>query len=142
MISIALCGVLAACAPRVQVHGDEIESDRLSRVIPYTHRKEDVASILGSPSTTPAFDDNAWYYVSSRMETVAFLPGSETQRQVVVIRFDPQGVVTAVEAFGLERGRKVELVDRETPTYGTDMSALEQFMSNVGRFERDEAPRR
>ena len=57
---------------------------------------------------------------------------------MVTVRFDEQGVVKEVDMFGLERGREVELVERETPSFGESMNLMDQFMGNLGRFNQDQ----
>lgn len=133
---------LPACASRTQTHGDPIVAERLASIVPRTHTKADVQAALGSPSSTSPFVDNAWYYISARMEGFAFYPNEEVERQVVVIRFDPQNVVSAVELIELEQGRKIAIVDRETPSFGEDPSILQQFLGNIGRFEKSGPPQR
>jgi outer membrane protein assembly factor BamE (lipoprotein component of BamABCDE complex) len=144
MIVFAAAALTGCAAAREKNRGDQVEADRLERIVPGMHGKGDVAAILGSPSTVAPFDGNAWYYISSRTETIAFLPTEVTERQVVIVRFDGQGTVSDVETFGMERGEEVAFSDRVTPTFGTDLNAVEQLVSNLGRFNRDdeEAPRR
>lgn len=133
---------LPGCASRTQTHGDPVEPEQLARIVPRTHTKADVQALLGSPSSAAPFVDDAWYYISARMEGLAFLPDEEVERQVVVIRFDPQNVVSAVDVLELAQGREVALVKRETPTFGEDTSVLQQFLGNIGRFEKEQPQRR
>jgi outer membrane protein assembly factor BamE (lipoprotein component of BamABCDE complex) len=51
---------------------------------------------------------------------------------VVAIEFDEQGVVTGIGQFGLEDGQIVDLVTRTTPTYGSQLTILEQLFGNIG----------
>lgn len=133
---------LPACVSRTQAHGDPVVAERLSRIVPRTHTKADVQAALGSPSSRAPFVDDAWYYISARMEGFAFFPNEEVERQVVVIRFDPQDVVSAVELIELAQGREVAIVERETPSFGEDPSILQQFLGNIGRFEKSGPPKR
>jgi len=52
------------------------------------------------------------------------------------VRFDDKGVVSSIEALGLEDGRNVELVERATPTAGNEMTILEQVLGNMGKFNK------
>jgi outer membrane protein assembly factor BamE (lipoprotein component of BamABCDE complex) len=140
-VVLALAIVLAACS-RVEQQGSTVEADRIARIVPKVHTAADVAAILGSPSSVAPLGDTTWYYVSGRAETIAFLPKEHLDRQVVVIRFDERNVVQAVETFGLEKGREVALVGRETPTFGQDLSIVQEFLRNVGRFEGQEQQER
>jgi len=126
-----------ACAPQIATHGNLPDPERLAEVVPGQITKGEVAEILGSPSSIAAFDEETWYYISERKETTAFLAPDVTDRKVVIIRFDDKGVVSAVDFLGLEDGRKVELVERATPTAGNEMTILEQLLGNMGRFNKD-----
>jgi outer membrane protein assembly factor BamE (lipoprotein component of BamABCDE complex) len=125
----------AACSPRIDNHGNKLDAERLAEVIPGTHTRDDVARLFGSPSSVSLFDGEIWYYVGDRTETFAFFEPDVTERQVVVVRFTGQGVVDDMEVFGLDRSRSVDVVERETPTAGNELTVLQQLLGNVGRFE-------
>ena len=127
-----------ACTPRAGTHGDPLVRDRVNSIVPGVHTRNDVAAILGSPSTNSPFDGEKWYYISSRTETFAFLPREEFDRQVVVIAFDEGGRVRSVEQFGQDRGQDAAIVRRETPTAGNDLNLMQEFLGNIGRFNKNE----
>ena len=52
----------------------------------------------------------------------------------MAIEFDEQGTVSRIDRHDLNGAREIDLVDRETPTSGNEMSVLEQFLGNIGRF--------
>ena len=49
--------------------------------------------------------------------------------------FDKKGVAEKVKIFGLEDARKIEMVERVTPTAGKEFTILRQLFGNIGRFE-------
>lgn len=124
----------AGCAGRIDSHGDRLEADRLAQIRPGVQTREDVAQILGSPSSTSVFGEESWYYISDLVETRSIFDREITDRQVVTVRFNGDGVVSQVDAFGLERGKEVEVVERETPSFGESVTILNQLMGNLGRF--------
>lgn len=124
----------AGCAGRIDTHGDRLEADRLAQIRPGVQTREDVAQILGSPSSTSVFGEESWYYISDLVETRSIFDREITDRQVVTVRFNGDGVVSQVDAFGLERGKEVEVVQRETPSFGESVTILNQLMGNLGRF--------
>ena len=128
--------VAAACAPRIATHGNLPDPEKLAEIVPGQVGKGEVAEILGSPSSIAAFNEETWYYISERKETTAFLAPDVTDRKVVIVRFDDKGVVSSIEALGLEDGRNVELVERATPTAGNEMTILEQVLGNMGKFNK------
>ena len=135
----AVCaGVLAfsvlGCAPRVDTRGNLPDPDVLADIKPGQQSRDEVAEILGSPSSIAAFDQETWYYISKRTETFAFFEPEVQDRRVVVVRFDAKGIVADLKYLGLEDGRAVNLIDRETPTAGNEVTFLQQIFGNVGRF--------
>jgi outer membrane protein assembly factor BamE (lipoprotein component of BamABCDE complex) len=132
----------AACTAQLDTHGDHIEADRLAQIRPGVQTKDDVAQLLGSPSSTSVFDDERWYYISDIVETRSIFDRQVKERHVVTIRFNGEGIVSEVDDFGLERGREVELVERETPSFGESVNFLSQLMGNLGRFNREAQPPR
>lgn len=132
---VALCALITACSPRVTVHGNSPDPERIAEILPGTHSRQDVELILGSPSSISMFDNETWYYIGDRHETVAFLEPEVVERKVVAVRFDNGGYVAGVAEFGKERSKSVELVERTTPTRGNEMTVFEQLIGNIGRFE-------
>lgn len=126
---------LGSCSPQIASHGNTIEPEMVSQIVPGATTQQEVELILGSPSSVAVLDDETWYYIGSRTESLAFLEPEVLERQVVVVQFDDLGVVQSLEAFGSERSRDVEVVERETPTRGNDLTFLQQFLGNIGRFE-------
>jgi outer membrane protein assembly factor BamE (lipoprotein component of BamABCDE complex) len=138
---IVMALALASCATQVSNHGDHLDADRLSKIRPGVSSRDQVAQLLGSPSSTSMFDGERWYYISDVEEKLAVFDREITDRQVVTITFNTQGVVREVDSFGLERGREVEVVERTTPSFGESVSFLDQMLGNLGRFNREQ-PRR
>lgn len=132
----ALALTVAACAPRVATRGNQPDPELLAEIEPGEISRLEVEEILGSPSTTATFGQEAWYYISERTETTAFFAPEVAERHVVVIRFDDKGMVAAIDNLTLEDGRVIRPTDRETPTAGNELTFLEQMFGNLGRFNK------
>jgi outer membrane protein assembly factor BamE (lipoprotein component of BamABCDE complex) len=138
-MGVAAVGLfLGACSPRVSTHGNLPDPDKIAELAPGKQNRQQVQQLLGSPSSVTAFGGETWVYVSHRTETIAFLKTETNDRKVLVVRFDKKGVVEAVETLGLEHARKLDPVDRVTPTTGNEMTVLEQMLGNFGRFAKKE----
>mgnify|MGYP002813991524 CR=1 FL=1 len=135
LVTLALaCTALGACATRVDTRGNLPDPDDVLAIQPGVQDKQQVAEILGTPSTVGTFDDKIWYYISKRTETVAFFEPKVIDQQVVVITFNDLDVVEDVGLYGLEDALAVKPVERETPTYGQELTIIQQLLGNVGRF--------
>jgi outer membrane protein assembly factor BamE (lipoprotein component of BamABCDE complex) len=133
--AIALLSV-SACSSVVDTRGNMPAPDQISAIKPGVDDRERVRRVLGSPTSTSAFDQSAWYYIARKTATTAFLTPSVIDSQVVVVRFNPQGVVEAVETRGQEAAADIEVSDRETPTAGHGDGVIQQLFGNIGRFSK------
>lgn len=127
---------LASCSSRIYSQGNLPDEDRLSDIEIGVHNREHVSNILGSPSSIAVFDKETWYYISKRTESFAFFEPELKERQVVILRFDSNGVVSDVSTLDMKDGRLIQPVERETPTAGNELGVIDQIIANFGRFRK------
>jgi outer membrane protein assembly factor BamE (lipoprotein component of BamABCDE complex) len=125
---------LAGCAKSISTHGYRLDTAALALIEPGQSSQGDVIQLLGSPSSLATFDDRTWYYVSQRTERHSFYHSTVVAQDVVAIMFDDQGTVNRIDRHDLNGAMDIDLVDRQTPTSGNELSVLEQFIGNIGRF--------
>jgi outer membrane protein assembly factor BamE (lipoprotein component of BamABCDE complex) len=131
---VTLSGI-ASCAPSVDQRGNLPNPDKLSEIHAGTTTKDEVAKILGTPSSVSVFNnDKSWYYISRRTSQTAFFDPSVLDQQVYIVKFDDQGIVKAIDHKVLEDGKEITPVARATPAPGRELSFLEQLIGNLGRF--------
>jgi outer membrane protein assembly factor BamE (lipoprotein component of BamABCDE complex) len=130
---------LAACSIPVTDRGDLPKSNALVQIKPGVTDKQTVLRLIGSPSTVASFDDNVWYYISSQTKQIAFLKPEVLAQKVVIIHFDPKGVVTAVDQRGLKDAKAVTPNPNATPAQGRHFTFLEQLIGNFGKFNNSPA---
>ncbi len=127
----------AACTPVIEQRGNLPDGDKLASVKPGLSR-EMVAGMLGSPSSKATFGaetgEETWYYIATRIETLAFYEPRVLEQQVIAVAFGKDGTVKSVRRYGLDDAREIELVDRTTPTGGRELTLLQQLVGNLGRF--------
>lgn len=131
-----LLSAATACSPTIDQRGNAPPQERLELIKPGTLTKSDVMALIGSPSSTSNFSDDTWYYISNTVETYAFYAPKELERQIIQIDFDKAGKVKQVRKLGLEDGNSIDLVTRETPAPGQDLTVWDQLMGNMGKFNR------
>ncbi len=133
-----LAGILAfglgACAQDIQVRGNIPDVDVVSKINPGIHSRIDIQSLLGSPSTISTFQDSKWYYIGQKSTQFAFFEQKVLERTVLVVSFDAAGLVETTQTYALEDGQPIDLVERVTPTEGRELSFLQQFLGNLGRY--------
>jgi len=124
---------LGGCSKIERSRGYVPDASDLAEITIGQDTKQTVQESLGSPSTVGTFDDDAWYYIRSRHERMAFFAEEVVSREVVAIYFDDQNRVEDIAHYGLEDGQIVSYSTRKTPTRGREMTILEQLLGNVGR---------
>lgn len=135
---VLIAATATACAPKLATRGSLPDQSLLALVTPGVHGPEDVRSILGSPSVVSTFDKNTWYYIGRRTSQYAFFKRKITEQQVIIVRFDQEGQVQQLARLDQTHGRKIDLVDRETPSAGRKLGILEQLFGNIGRFANED----
>lgn len=134
LLALPGCSVFSIFeAPTVQ-RGNRVSEEQLKEITPGVQTRQDVQTLLGSPTQTSTFGDPTWYYISSKTRQ---RPGRElmvTDQQTVVVAFDPAGVVREVKVLGDEDAQRVPMVSRVTPTPGNDRTLLQALFGNVGRI--------
>ena len=135
LIALAAGAALAACTPVRSYHGylPETQEIEVTAAVGQDDRQS-VYATLGEPSTIGLFDQNTWYYISSRERRYGFFKDKTTWRRVVAISFGPDGRVAQVDEYNLDDGKQIALVGRTTPTRGKELSVLEQIFGNVGQL--------
>lgn len=134
VLAALLGGAVAACQPVVRTHGYAPDDALLSEIAVGQDTRDTVASKIGRPITESAFDDEGWYYVGSTVEWNTYHDPKVVDRRIVAVRFDDSDVVADVSTYGVEDGRIIDLATQTTPTYGRELTILQQVLGNVGRI--------
>lgn len=136
LAALPLFILTAACAPMVDTHGDATDADVLDTLKTGTATRADIVKALGSPSSRTVFDAEDWIYIHSRQERSAFFKPRETERDVVVLKFDRDGVLREKEVKTLKDGRAITPAPQSEQNENS-MTILDQLISNAGRMGTD-----
>lgn len=135
-ITFAALSLLAcACTPTQATRGNIVEDYRLEEITPGVSTRQNVLQSLGSPTTQAPFDDTVWYYIGQKTEKTGIFDPKVTEQKVVVVTFDPNGVVQTAEKVDANR-IDIPRVREKTPTGGNDVTAIQQILGNIGKFNK------
>lgn len=138
LIAVAAAAALAGCEETYTNHGFAPQVADLETVSAGGDTRGSVLRKLGQPSAISSFDNNFWIYEASRVEKYAFYAPKVIERTVVAVNFDDQGLVSNVARYGVEDGQIVNLTTRRTPTYGRELTVIQQIFGNLGRFNAEQ----
>lgn len=133
-VGVAVVIAVAGCEPVRQTHGYFPADTYVQRIKVGEDGRADIIGKIGRPSTTAAFEDDEWYYISRSTETRAFFAPTPVDQKVMVLSFDADGTVKSVDRYGLEDGQVIDLVTRTTPTRGKRLTFIQQLIGNIGKF--------
>lgn len=135
LMPVLLCVLvgISACSEQVTKHGHLFRESDIAQVQPGMSQ-EQVKLILGTPTTTTTIGNGAaYYYISSTEKRVAFMSGSEVDRQVLAVYFTPTQSVDRVANYGLKDGKVFDFVSRTTPAPGGKEDGIfQQLFRNLG----------
>lgn len=130
---VALSVTTAACAAQTAQHG-AIFTEAEIQQIQEGMTQDQVKLTLGSPNATSTVGDGVYYYISTKTRTpVGFMKPQVVDRRVLAVYFDESRRVTRVANYGLEDGKVIDFITRETPTYGSEDGILRELFRNIGQ---------
>ncbi|NBX65815.1 MAG: outer membrane protein assembly factor BamE [Proteobacteria bacterium] len=135
LLLLATTLALTACAPTRNTNGMYLDEVDITKLQAGTSTRADVLQTLGTPSTTAVFDENTWYYVGQKTEKNAFFDAKVTDKKVYEVKFNEEGVLASIQQVE-GSAINVPIVRRKTPTSGHDLTAAQQLLGNLGRFNK------
>lgn len=128
---------LTACSAPVETRGNPPDPVILGEVTPGKTSRDQVEALLGTPSSVAPFDKSTWYYIGQKTERFAFFNPEILDQQVVAVTFDDKGTVNEIRRFSLKDGKEIEVVERETPTRGKELTFARALLGTLGILSRD-----
>ena len=124
---------LASCESRISSHGHAVDALELNQIVPGETSLAYLQAVLGQPSFEGAFASGKIYYIS---EVMVEPPGGRKRastRKLIVISFNAEGIVTAIEVRDETSGKTIAYLDEKSPTPGDTFGVTEQLFSALGR---------
>ncbi|WP_270939408.1 outer membrane protein assembly factor BamE, partial [Falsiroseomonas oryzae] len=113
--------------------GHAVVNEDLEQLTIGVSSRNDVQSLLGSPTASGTFDDSDWFYISSITRQRPGRALAVEDQQIVQIRFGGDGTVQEIRRLGPNDGRDIQVVSRVTPSPGNERTLMQQLFGNIGR---------
>lgn len=127
-----------ACIKTVRVSGHLFQEQEM-QALQEAKTKNDILQILGTPTSVSDFGEETWYYITTKKETIAFLPDKIIEQNIVAISFNGD-LVNVIDRYNEHDAHQPHLVSEYTVTKGNDISTAQQLFSNAGRFNENKQP--
>ena len=140
LAGLAVAGLLA-CTPIERNYGYVPPDDRLAEIEVGRDTRDSVAEKIGAPFNESLGGEDAWYYVSSTRRTFGPAEPRTIRRDIVAVRFAPDGAVENIERFDLQDGRVVTLTARVTDPAVSELGLIRQIFGNIGTPQAEDVLR-
>jgi len=128
VVSIAITG----CS-RVRVDQGYLADETLvTSIQPGIDNRQSVEKTLGRPTFVSEFGDPQYYYVSRKTGQYAFIQPKVLSQSILIISFDKDGNVSAVERRGMDKIADISPSGDKTETLGRKTGLFEDIFGNIG----------
>lgn len=128
----SLVVMTGGCSRIVASQGYLVDETLVTSIQAGVDNRQSVERTLGRPTLASQFDEKAWYYLSRNTGQYAFIQPKVLSQSILVVRFDDEGNVAAVERRGLEQIANVSINGDKTPTLGRKTGLFEDIFGNIG----------
>ncbi len=122
---------VAACTGKSTTRGNTLDAEKIAEIQTGVQTRDEVAKLLGTPSSVATFDKNTWYYIGKRTEKLAFFHPDIKEQNILMVKFGDDGIVQEIKRYGLKDAREIEPVARATPTRGYERGIVETLYQTL-----------
>lgn len=138
IIPILFLFLISGCQS-IDVRGQYIDDKQITTLEDNKLSKDEVIELLGSPTLVPEYTPNTWYYAERAMQKRAWFMPKVISQRVVMVKFGVDNIVKEVEVFNDSHSNDVKVVSEYTKSLGNEENALQQFVRNIGRFNKNKS---
>lgn len=133
-LGFALLLISACSSDLFLVHTGNMPAEDKVAQLHKGQTEDEVAALLGTPSSVVALDDHKWVYMSSTVKKVAFFKPEEIERDVLTITFNKNGRVEEITTYDKDSGKQVAIDTSKTPTAGSEEGFFRKYFGGVGAY--------
>ncbi len=133
--AIALLFALSSCKT-VNVTGNNIKDTDIKYLQNHQLTKDQVIEHIGTPTIAPDYSPNTWYYAYIKTTKTTWTFPTIVEQKLLKVTFDSNDKVNKVTVIDNTYNNDVKSISTVTPTPGTEESPLQEFVKNIGRFNK------
>ncbi|MES2214630.1 MAG: outer membrane protein assembly factor BamE [Pseudomonadota bacterium] len=141
IFSILFSTFLLSSCQTIDSRGQYIDDSQLKVIENKTMTKNEVISMLGSPTLIPDYSPDVWYYASRSMRRSAWFKPKVTAQRIIQITFESDKIAE-VEVLNESHQEGIKVIKEYTKSLGNDQNPLQHFVHNLGRFNKPINPKK
>ena len=118
----------------VKHHGVHSLEKKQSKLVKKISNKNDIISILGSPSTKGSFNNDIWIYIERKYTKDTLLKLGKKKlyvNNVLVLEIDNKGLLAKKDFFDMNDMNNLDYYENSTQSYVTKKSFVYDFLSSM-----------
>lgn len=132
---ILIAAILVTGCKTIDSRGQYVDDEQILKLESKNLTKEEVVDLIGSPSMTPDYTSNTWYYAHRTMARRAWFKPEVVSQRLIRITFS-HDKIQEVEVFNDSHANDVHVVQEYTKSLGNEQNPLQHFVKNFGRFNK------
>ncbi len=125
-----------SCIKTIHISGHLLEEKELKE-LKNAKNKQDIESLLGSPTSSSSFGPETWYYITAKKESIAFFQDKILEQNIIAIRFKSNSSIESIGKYTEKDLNQTELVTEYTLIKGNDATVTQRLFQNFGRFRHN-----
>ena len=124
----------------IKHHGVHALEKKQSKLTNKISNKNDIITILGSPSTKGSFDDDVWIYIERKYTKKSIIKFGKKKlivNNVLVLEIDKKGLLAKKNFFNINDMNELNFYKNSTQTRVTKNSFVYEFLSSMRQKVND-----
>ncbi len=125
---------VSSCSEDLDNRGYVTKFSDFSKITPNQTSKDEVLSILGSPTTKTVYGKEQWIYAGLEETKETFFEPEVRSYKAYIITFNNDGIAEKVEKKDGNSTREFQISQDKTVTGGSEVTVIQQLLGNLGKF--------
>tara|TARA_B110000027_G_scaffold550_1_gene490 strand:- start:1058 stop:1522 length:465 start_codon:yes stop_codon:yes gene_type:complete len=135
-IILILALFLSSCNLKkvTNIHGVQFLDKKQEKLIVSQSNKNDILSLLGSPSSKSTFDNDLWIYIERKTDHSSLIKLGEEKiviNNVLLLEINSRGLLTKKKFLDLNGMEKIEFTEQTTETQYRKKTFIYDFLSSL-----------
>ncbi len=125
--------------PVVDTHGSHFLEKKEKKLTLNKSNKNDIMSLLGSPSTKSSFDNSLWIYIERKKTRSRSIIGKKNiyKNNVLVLEIDNKGLLAYKKLYSINDMQNIDFIKDETEISYSKKSFVYDFLSSMRQKVND-----
>ena len=135
-VFVSLLFFLVGCSKDIRIQGYNFSTAKPDAIVVGSATQHDVIDILGTPTSKSEVGPQQFFYISRKVENIAFFDAKVLEQEVLSINFDNTGVVSHISHYTLDDSNKIIFARELTEIKGNSLTPVQQILTNVGKYRK------